>query len=66
MSSATVKLILRWILFAVLTISDFGFQELLQFLGLGQFELVAGDEQIVVHTGQSILDQGVIFLGAKQ
>ena len=41
-------------------------QKVLHLLFLWQFELVFGDKELVIHTSQSILDQGVIFLGAKQ
>jgi len=33
---------------------------------LREFELVFGDEEMVVHTGEGVLDQCVVFLRAEQ
>ena len=45
---------------------DFLLQEALDVLFAGQFELVLGDEELVVHAGQGVFDEGVVFLRAEQ
>ena len=42
------------------------FQKPLDLFLFGQFDLVLGDEQLVVHTSQGVFYQGVVFLRAEQ
>jgi hypothetical protein len=42
------------------------FQKALDLFLFGQFELVLGDEQIIVHAGDGVLHQGVVLLRAEQ
>jgi hypothetical protein len=43
-----------------------GLKEALQFLFSGQFKLAPGNKEAVVHVGDGVFDQGVVFLGAEQ
>ena len=47
-------------------LAAFVLEEAFQFLFLGQFKLVLGNEEAVVHVGGGVFDQGVVFLRAEQ
>jgi len=38
----------------------------LQDFGLGQFQLVFGDEKAVVHACEGVFGEGLVFVGAEQ
>ena len=47
-------------------LTAFGLEKTFQFLFPGQFQLVFGNKETVVHVGDGVFDQGVVFLGAEQ
>jgi len=47
-------------------LTAFGLEEAFQFLFSGQFQLIFGNKEAVVHVGDGVFDQSVVFLGAEQ
>ena len=44
---------------------QFFFEEALDEFPAGEFEFVFGDEEAVVHAGEGVFDEGVVFVGAE-